>query len=116
MSDSLKVGLLTPIFKNKGEKTIFSNYRGINKKKYSEIGYSQRSKKHKILVNVVSQQTKTSPLNSALILEEIVREYKDSGESVYFIFLGAKSAFDVVDHKHLMRHLYHIGVQDKHCH
>ena len=57
---------------------------------------------------------KTSPLNSAVILEEIVRECKDSGKSVYFIFLDAKSAFDVVDHKHLMRRLYHIGVQDKH--
>ena len=56
----------------------------------------------------------TSPLNSALILEEIVKECKDSGESVHFIFFDAKSAFDVVDHKHLMRRLYHIGVQDKH--
>ena len=27
--ESLKVGLLTPIFKNKGEKTISINYRGI---------------------------------------------------------------------------------------
>ena len=57
---------------------------------------------------------KTSPLNSALIVEETIRECKDTGESVHLIFLDAKSAFDVVDHKHLMRRLYHIGVHDRH--
>ena len=53
-------------------------------------------------------------MNSALIVEETIRECKDSGESVYLIFLDAKSAFDGVDHKHFMRRLYHIGVHDGH--
>ena len=34
--------------------------------------------------------------------------------NLYLIFLDAKSAFDVVDHKHLMRRLYHKGVNDGH--
>ena len=63
---------------------------------------------------LLEQSAKTSPLNSALIVEETARECKDAGDSVYFIFLDAKSAFDVVDHKHLMRRLYHIGIHDRH--
>ena len=55
-----------------------------------------------------------SPLNAALILEEVTREYKDQGDPVYLIFLEAKSTFDVVDHTHLMRQLYHTGVDNTH--
>ena len=55
-----------------------------------------------------------SPLNAALILEEVTRKYKDQGDPVYFIFLDAKSTFDVVDHTHLMRQLYHTGVDNTH--
>ena len=35
-------------------------------------------------------------------------------ETAHFIFLDAKSAFDVVNHNHMMRRLYHMGVQDRH--
>jgi hypothetical protein len=30
------------------------------------------------------------------------------------VLLDAKSAFDVVIHSHLMRRVYHAGIQDKH--
>ena len=55
-----------------------------------------------------------SPLNAALILEEVTRECKDQGDPVYLIFLDAKSAFDVVDNTRLMRRLYHTGVDNTH--
>ena len=45
-------------------------------------------------------------MNAALILEAVIRESKDQSKSVYLIFLDAKSAFDVVDHSHLMRRLF----------
>ena len=35
-------------------------------------------------------------------------------ETAHFIFIDAKSAFDVVNHNHMMRRLYHMGVQDRH--
>ena len=34
--------------------------------------------------------------------------------SAHLILLDAKSAFDVVDHAHMLRRLFHIGVQNKH--
>ncbi|WAR14005.1 POLR-like protein [Mya arenaria] len=48
------------------------------------------------------------------VLEEIIRECKDNKENVDIILLDAKSAFDVVDHKHLLRRIYHMGIQDMH--
>ena len=57
-----------------------------------------------------------SPLNAVLILEEVTRECKDQGDPVHLIFLDAKAAFDVVDHNHLMRRLYHTGINDSHGH
>ncbi|WAR06081.1 POLR-like protein [Mya arenaria] len=48
------------------------------------------------------------------VLEEIIRECKDNKENVDIILLDAKSAFDVVDHKHLLRRIYHMGIQDTH--
>ena len=65
----------------------------------------------------------SSPLNSALIIEEFVRGAKDSNQIGYIAMLDAKSAFDVVSHPHLMRTVYNIGVEgdlwnpidDLHC-
>ena len=55
-----------------------------------------------------------SPLNAALIIEEFLRETKDNNSTAHVVFLDAKSAFDVANHDHLLRKLYHAGVQDKH--
>ncbi|XP_053406291.1 uncharacterized protein LOC128559140 [Mercenaria mercenaria] len=56
----------------------------------------------------------SSPLNAAFIIEELYRESKDSKTELNLILLDAKSAFDVVDHQHLLRRLYHMGVSDLH--
>ena len=53
----------------------------------------------------------SSPLNAALILEEFVRDRKDSRTPVYIAFLDAKSAFDVVSHSSLMWKLFYIGIE-----
>ena len=54
---------------------------------------------------------KSSPMNTALILEEYNRDRRDIQASAYLAFLGAKSAIDVVSHKSLMRKLFNIGVE-----
>jgi hypothetical protein len=60
--------------------------------------------------------TKNSvPLNAAFILEEARREALDIGKLLTIVLLDAKSAFDVVVHKKLLKKLYHLGIQDKHC-
>ena len=119
--DCLKTGLLTPIFKNKGEKNQSKNYRGITV--LPVIGKVLESVlKNRIQPLILSSQSEiqrgftsgVSPLNAALVVEEVTRECKDRGERVHLIFLDAKSAFDVVDHTHLMRRLFHLGIDDTH--
>ena len=94
--DSLKVGLLTPIFKNKGEKTISKKYRGITV--LPVIGKVIEAILRNRIQSIINETrnpnqrgftAKTSPLNSALIVEETIRECKDSCESVSDI-LGCK--------------------------
>lgn len=41
------------------------------------------------------------------------RDSKDKNEELIIVLLDAKSAFDVVEPDHLLRRLYHIGVNDK---
>ena len=56
----------------------------------------------------------SSPLNSALPVEETYIENADNKNECQLVLLDAKSAFDVVIHSHLMRRVYHAGIQDKH--
>ncbi|XP_045215288.2 uncharacterized protein LOC123565485 [Mercenaria mercenaria] len=56
----------------------------------------------------------SSPLNAAYILEEFYRENADKKSESHVILLDAKSAFDVVNHKHLLRRVYHAGITDGH--
>jgi len=55
-----------------------------------------------------------SPLHASLLVEEVTRESRDKGTNCNIVFLDAKAAFDVVDHDHLLRRLYHAGVRDRH--
>ena len=52
----------------------------------------------------------SSPMNCSLILEEVVREYKDTRQHLFVAFLDAKSAFYVVSHSSLLRKLFHFGI------
>jgi len=118
---ALKRGVVTPIFKNKGEPNVSGNYRGITI--LPVIGkVIEAILRDRIAPNIKSSQNifqrgftkNSSPLNSAFIVEELYRECHDNRSEMHLIFLDARSAFDVVDHKHLMRRLGHIGVSDKH--
>ena len=50
-------------------------------------------------------------MNTALILEEFIRDRRDSQSPAYIAFLDARSAFDVVSHRSLTRKLYNIGIE-----
>ena len=56
----------------------------------------------------------SSPMNAALVDEETRRNYKYEKTPLVPVALDAKSTFDVVVHKTLMRRLYLCGVDDKH--
>lgn len=116
----LKTGLLTPIFKNKGEKNQASNYRGITVlpviNKIIEAVLRDRIQPTVLSVQNPIQRgftTNSAPMNAALPVEEIYRESKDNNQEYELVLLDAKSAFDVVIHSHLMRRLYHAGIDDK---
>jgi hypothetical protein len=53
----------------------------------------------------------TSPLNTAIVIEEVYREYSDRKAPFYLALLDTKSVFDVVDIDILMRKLFLLGVQ-----
>ena len=50
-------------------------------------------------------------MNTALILEEYIRDRQDLQMPAYIAFLDAKSAFDVVSHQNPMRKLFHVGIE-----
>ena len=118
LPSSLKLGLLTPVFKKKGSNLDSKNYRGITilpiLSKLLECILRDRIKPYIEEVQNPMQRGFTknsSPMNCSLILEEYIRENKDLKRDTFVAFLDAKAAFDVVNHASLMRKLYHIGVE-----
>ena len=53
-------------------------------------------------------------MNCSLILEESIRNNKDSNVSTHIVVLDPKSAFGVVSHASLMRKSFHIGIEGNH--
>ncbi|CAC5394456.1 unnamed protein product [Mytilus coruscus] len=110
----IKLGLLSPIFKNKGSKNDSKNYRGIVVLPIlcKIIEYIARIDFRPILLEKQSPLQRgftpnTSPLNAAIIFEEIYREYTDCNSPFY---IDAKSAFDVVIINMLMRKLFLLDI------
>ena len=115
--EMLKTGLLTPIYKNKGDKKDSKNYRGITVLPIllKVIEYILREDLKEVVLPVQSPLQRgftenSSPLNAAFLLEEFYRESKDLNKPVYIAFLDAKSAFDVVVREILMRKVYLYGI------
>ena len=111
----VKVGLLSPVFKNKGSITDVKNYRRITvlpvfcKIIESILKYRARAKSDIAQCSLQRGFTQNSALiNAAFIMEEARREANDMGEQL-IIMLDAKSAFDVVVLNNMMRRLYHLG-------
>ncbi|MES9884980.1 MAG: reverse transcriptase family protein [Sedimenticola sp.] len=118
VTESMKLGTLTPVYKKKGSSLEAKNYRGIT------VTPALSKLLETVLREVIQPAITTSqnglqrgftanssPMNCSLILDEVIREFKDRKEPVYVAFLDAKSAFDVVSHDSLMRKLFHIGVE-----
>ena len=115
--ESLKLGVLTPVYKRKGLNTEAKNYRGITiLPVITKILEAVLRKKIQPIINANQSALQrgftknSSPMNCSLILEETIREQRDKRKPLYIAFLDAKSAFDVVNHDSLLRKLYHIGI------
>lgn len=114
---SMKLGILNPIFKNKGSRKDSKNYRGITITPVL-TRLLEAVLKNRIKSTLMCQQNplqrgftaNSSPMNCALLVEEFYRENKDLHKPTYLAFMDVKSAFDVVVHPNLMRKLYNSGV------
>ncbi|CAC5394072.1 unnamed protein product [Mytilus coruscus] len=109
------------IQRRQGEKNIANNYRGITVlpvlNKVIETIVKVRINPAVLVTQNVTQRGFTAgsgPANAALPVEEIYRKAKDNNQEYELVLLDAKSAFDVVIHSHLMKRLYHAGIDDKH--
>ena len=109
------------MFKKKGKITDAKNYRGITVLpvlgKIIESVLSTRMREKTEPTHWLLQRgfiAKSSPLNAALIVEETRRNFEDEKKPLVLVALDAKYAFDVVDHKIMMRQLYHCGIDNKH--
>ena len=121
ISESLKMGLLTLVFKNKGTRQQAINYRWITV--LPVIG--------KIMETVIKCRTnnciletqnkrqrgfaaRSSPMNSALPIKESYRESKDNNAILHLVLLDAKATFDIVIHSHMFRRVFLAGIDDGH--
>jgi len=118
---ALKVGVISPVFKNKGQPTDAVNYRGITVLpaicKMVETLLRNRIQTEILSMQNPSQRGFTrgsSPLNAAYILEEYYRDCLDRKFPGHVILVDARAAFDVVSHEHLMRRLFYAGIEDGH--
>ncbi|MES9880811.1 MAG: reverse transcriptase family protein [Sedimenticola sp.] len=120
VTPSMKLGTLTPVFKKKGSNLDSKNYRGITiTATVSKIIESVLRERIRPIIDLNQNNLQrgftknSSPMNCSLILEEYIRDRKDSKTSTFIAFLDAKAAFDVVNHASLMRKLYHLGIEGK---
>ena len=111
---------LTPIFKHKGDITNSKHYRGITItatiSKLIETVLKLRVNHRIIEIKKTLQRgftENTAPLISSLILEEYKGENMDLKEPTIYRMLDAKSAFDVVRHKNLIRKLNYMGLSEQ---
>lgn len=114
----MKTGVLTPVYKNKKDKSDPFSYRGITVTavtgKTLEILLRDR-----ITPTLSSSQsplqagftTGASPLNAAFLIQETINYAKLYDQTTYIALLDAKTAFDVVSHPSINRKLYHDGIQ-----
>ncbi|MCG7866749.1 MAG: hypothetical protein JAY74_10300 [Candidatus Thiodiazotropha taylori] len=118
ITECMKTGVLTPVYKKKGPHIEAKNYRGITilptitKILEAVLRETIRPAVENVQNNLQRGFTQnSSPMNCALILEEVIRESKDRKQPLYVAFLDVKAAFDVVSHDSLLRKLFHIGLE-----
>ena len=119
ISESLKMGLLTLVFKNKGTRQQAINYRGITVlpviSKIVETVIKCRT--NNCILETQNKRQRgfaagLSPMNSALPIKESYRESKDNNAILHLVLLDAKATFDIVIHSHMFQRVFLAGIDD----
>ena len=118
--DKLKIAKVIPIFKNKGDQLLVSNYRPISllsniNKIFEKLVYS-RLYSFLNLHNCIFElqfgfRAKHSTNHALFSLTEMIREALDNSNFACGIFIDLQKAFDTVDHQILLKKLEHYGIR-----
>ena len=118
--DKLKIAKVIPIFKNKGDELLVSNYRPISllsniNKIFEKLVYS-RVYSFLNLHNCIYElqfgfRAKHSTNNALFSITEMVRDALDNSNFACGIFIDLQKAFDTVDHEILLKKLEYYGIK-----
>ena len=112
--DLLKIAQVIPIFKNKGDKMLVSNYRPISllsniNKIFEKLVYSRLYSFFTLHNCIYELQfgfcSKHSTNHALLSLTEMIREALDNSSFACGIFIDLQKAFNTVDHQILLKKL-----------
>ena len=118
--DNLKVSKVIPIFKDKGDKLDYNNYRPISL--LSNVNKIIEKLMHKRLSKFLSKynclyelqfgfRKYHSTTHALMYLTETIRKTLDKNSFACGIFIDLQKAFDTVDHTLLLHKLCHYGVR-----
>ena len=122
MPNSLKLGIVTPIYKGSGKDSLNTNsYREITLTpvlaKVLEsliLNHLQDVLLERIPhLNQTGDQKKVSSVEAILSTMEAVLQFAQQGERIYMCFYDLQKAFDSVQYPVLLKRLYETGIKGK---
>ena len=118
-----KRGIILPFWKNKGDKLICGNHRGITLlsipgKVFTRVLLTRalsaiRSRRRPQQAGFLPNRSTTDHISALRLIIEKTREFRNKRQ-LYIAFIDLKAAFDSIDHQSLWNILQKIGVPGKH--
>ena len=120
--ESWTIGMITPIFKNKGDRGDFNNYRGITilsclGKLFTSV-INTRLNNYANNTNLLNEnqtgfRKKYSTLDHMFLLKNLIDIFVNGNQKLYCAFVDYKKAFDTVWRSALWHKLFMSGIKGK---
>lgn len=120
--NSLKTALITPLYKQKGEKSNVRNYRPISVlststkiiEKLISDKLTSRLEKHSIIMTQQHGYRRNRSTQSAiLVLTDNIKYSSDNGRMTGAVFVDFEAAFDNIQHNVLLQKMFNYGIRGK---